>query len=544
SLNSHQVDVTISIRNYPKADRSGKVIHVDHPVYYINDVFLVADATSPTSRGSTMEPTALVDTVLYDNLYVIYKRKPNIRAGVLTQKNYIIPGDLYNAENAIRTYRNLSSLSALRLVDITFKEAEQGDSLLNCEVRIMPATKQSFTFELEGTNSGGNIGAAGNLIYQHRNLFGGSEQFDLRFKGAIETLREVNEQGYGNMLELGVEGRLRIPKFILPFKTEQFIRKFNPQTNITLSYNYQRRPDYSRTIANASFGYNWRTNQDVSHLVYPVEVSLVLTPFKSEEFQDWLEGKYLYYSYEPHFIVDQRYSFVYTNQHIRKRQDFKYLRIDAETAGNFLYAGYNVFGNLPPDGTYQILGVDFAQYAKGEIDFRNYNYLEEGISIVSRGYVGVGIPYLNSSSMPFEKQFFSGGANSIRAWQVKNLGPGSYNDTIKTGYPNQTGDLKAEANFEYRFKLIWKIESAIFLDIGNIWSLSADDDREGALFRFNQFYKELAVGSGFGARLDFNFFIFRFDLGIPLRNPYPVKGSNWLPGNAGIKGRDLTFNIA
>jgi outer membrane protein assembly factor BamA len=199
---------------------------------------------------------------------------------------------------------------------------------------------------------------------------------------------------------------------------------------------------------------------------------------------------------------------------------------------------------MPDSGNYKIFGVDFAQYLKGEIDYRHFNYLYEGISFVTRAYIGAGIPYLNSTALPFEKQFFSGGANSIRAWQVKNLGPGSYNDTLQSNYPNQTGDIKIEANMEYRFKLFWKLESAVFLDIGNIWSLSAQDEREGARFKFNTFYKQLAVGTGIGARLDFNFFVFRLDLGIPLRNPYPRQGSNWLPGNAGIRGKDLTVNVA
>jgi outer membrane protein assembly factor BamA len=179
-----------------------------------------------------------------------------------------------------------------------------------------------------------------------------------------------------------------------------------------------------------------------------------------------------------------------------------------------------------------------------DIDFRSYTILYEGISLVLRGFAGLGYAYGNSNAMPFVKQYFSGGANSIRAWQVKTLGPGSYQDPEVSNYPNQTGDVKLEANMEYRFKLFWKLEAALFMDVGNIWSLSSEDDREGAGFEFNRFHKELAVGTGVGTRAIFSFLIFRFDLGIPLRNPYPVEGSNWLLGNSGISGRDLTFNIA
>ncbi|MCK5135780.1 MAG: BamA/TamA family outer membrane protein [Bacteroidales bacterium] len=547
SLNSHQVDITLGIRNFPDQDRSGKVVHVDHPVYKIRDVYLISDYDAVSSQRMRDSGLVRKDTLLFDSIHVVYSEKPNIRPSVVTQKNYIIPNKLFNASNVQRTYRNLSSLSALRMVDIRFNEVESDSNLLDCEVMIAAATRQSYTIKLEGTNSGGNIGAAGNLNYRHQNLFGGSEQFDLSFLGAIETLRETSSDTVSSlnlMQEFGVEARLRIPKFLLPFKTDQFIRRYNPQTNIRLSYNYQKRPQYTRTLANASFGYEWKGNKNLTHRVYPLEASLILTPFMRDDFRDWLEGMYLFYSYQPHLIIDSRYTMIFTNQKLLKNQDFQDVRVSLETAGNLLYGGYKLLAPDPGDDKYQLFGVDFAQYLKGDIDLRNYNFLYEDVSLVLRGFAGVGYAFLNSNAMPFEKQYFSGGANSIRAWQVKNLGPGSYNDTTVTSYPNQTGDVKLEANMEYRFKLFWKLEAAFFLDVGNIWSLSDEDDREGAGFEFKRFYKELAVGTGVGTRFVFSFFIFRFDLGIPLRNPYPIEGYNWLPGNAGVKGSDLTFNIA
>ena len=551
SLNSRQVDITLGVRNFPTLNRTGKVVHVDHPVYKIRDVYLVTDHDVVSYDRKRDSGLVRKDTLLFDSIHVVFSEKPNIRLSVVTQKNYIIPNKLYNASNVQRTYRNLSSLSAFQMVDIRFNEVESERNLLDCEVMIAPATRQSYTIKLEVTNSGGNIGAASNLTYRHRNLFGGSEQFDLSFLGALETLKETNpdadtiaNSGLNLMQEFGVEARLRIPKFLLPFKTDQFIRQFNPQTNIRLSYNYQKRPDYTRTLANASFGYEWKGNKNLTHRVYPLEASLILTPYKSQEFQDWLEGKYLFYSYEPHLIIDSRYSIIFTNQKLLKNQDFQDVRVNLETAGNLLYYGFKLLAPDPGDDNYQLFGVNFAQYLKGDIDFRSYNFLYEDVSLVLRGFVGAGFAFNNSNAMPFEKQYFSGGANSIRAWQVKNLGPGSYNDTTNTSYPNQTGDVKLEANMEYRFKIFWKMEVAFFLDVGNIWSLSAEDDREGAGFDITRFYKELAVGTGVGTRFVFSFFVFRLDLGIPLRNPYPIEGSAWLPGNAGVQWDDLTFNVA
>jgi outer membrane protein assembly factor BamA len=550
SLKSHLVDITLGIRNYPNTNSRGEILHTDHPVYTIRQVHMMTDFNAMTYDRSSRRDSIQRDTVVYDSIYLVYSGEPNIRPSVVTQKNYIIPGTLYDASDVNRTYRNLSSLSAFRMVDIRFREVDSDTPQLDCDVLVAPATRQNYSVKLEGTNSAGNIGAAVNFSYGHMNLFGGSEQFDLTFSGAVESITPSSNEidstytGANIMQEYGVEARLRIPKFLLPFRTDQFIRKYNPQTNIRLSYNYQKRPDYTRTLANASFGYDWRGSEKMIHRVYPVEASLILTPYKSEWFQDWLEGKYLYYSYEPHLIIDTRYSMIWSNQKLLKNQSFQDIRFNLETAGNLLYAGFKTVTPDPGNGNYQILGVDYAQYVKADIDLRSYIFLYEDISLVLRGFAGVGFAYGNSSAMPFEKQYFSGGANSIRAWRVKDLGPGSYREPEESDYPNQTGDVKLEANMEYRFPLFWKLEAALFLDAGNIWSLSSEDDREGAGFEFNRFYKEIAVGTGLGTRAVFSFLIFRFDLGIPLRSPYPVEGSNWLPGNARIRGRDLTFNIA
>jgi len=550
ALNDHLVDITLGIRNFPTTNNRGQTVHIDHPVFTIRNVHMMTNVNTLSFNQKQDLDSIVNDTIVYDSIYLIYAREPNIRPSVVTQKNYIIPGTLYDASDVNRTYRNLSSLSAFRMVDIRFREVDSETPQLDCDVLVAPATRQSYSVKLEGTNSAGNIGAAVNLSYGHKNLFGGSEQFDLTFSGALEGISPSGEDidttytGRNIMQEFGVEARLRIPKFLLPVNMNQFIRKYNPQTNIRLSYNYQKRPDYIRTLANASFGYDWKGTEKVIHRVYPIEASLILTPYKSDFFKEWLEGTYLFYSYEPQLITDTRYSMVWSSQKLLKNQSFQDVRLNLETAGNLLYAGFSAFGDQPEEGNYQILGVDFAQYLKADIDLRSYIMLYEDISLVLRGFAGVGYAYGNSKSMPFVKQYFSGGANSIRAWQVKDLGPGSYVDPDESEYPNQTGDVKLEVNMEYRFKLFWKLEAAVFLDAGNIWSLSSEDDREGAGFEFNRFYREIAVGTGVGARAIFSFLIFRFDLGIPLRSPYAIEDSNWMPGNSGITGSDLTFNIA
>ncbi|HKK63864.1 MAG TPA: BamA/TamA family outer membrane protein [Bacteroidales bacterium] len=541
----HQVDVVMEINNYPVFNEDGDLLRTVHPVYHIRNVFL------KSGKGrSAFSDTAQItekDTLSFDSVYIISRDKLGLESGLITQKNYIIPGDIFNARRVQQTYRNLTSLSAVSLVDINFHEVEGDKNLLDCDISMQPSVQQAFTGGIEGTTSGGNIGAAGNLNYQNRNLFGGSEKFDLTFHGAIESISEnpdAEETSIGTMQELGVEARLSLPQFLLPFRTDQFIRKFNPETDINLAYNYQRRPDFTRTTFRSSFGYRWRGNRYLTHMVYPIDISLINTPVLDDDFENWLRGTYLYYSYLPHFITDQRYRLIYSNQRLNKNIDFNYLRFGVETAGNIMYGLFRALGNPDSDAVLQLFGVDYAQYFRTDIDLRHYDYRDNGVSLVYRAFMGAAFPYLNSTAIPFEKQFFGGGANSIRAWRVKTLGPGSFEGDTISKYPNQTSDLKLEVNFEYRFHLFWKMEGALFLDAGNIWSLSPDDDREGALFEFSDFYREIAVGTGFGFRFDFDFFIFRFDLGIPLIDPSFPEGERWIPSNYDLQGSDLGYNFA
>ena len=547
SQRNRRVDVTLVIKNYRQVTVEGSFKEMPHPKYQIGNVSIVTDFNPREALTNAELYYAKLDTVIIDSISIFYEETQNVKPGVVLSSNFILPGEVYNLNNINQTYRNLSSLQLFRLVTIDFKESPGQEELdlrrLDCSIQLTPFILQSYAIELEGTNSSGNIGGGGNLIYQHRNLFKGAENFDLRLKGAIETIKESSSGDFGNMIELGTEANLNIPKFLLPFRTEQFIKKFNPKTALKLAYNYQRRPDYTRTVANASFGYVWRGNKFLTHTINPIELNLVKIPYKSPEFIDWLEGRYIYYSYQPHLVSVTNYSMVYTNQNIQKNRDFIYLRLNAESAGNILYSLHSVAGSEKTDGAYELFNTEFAQYVRGDIDFRQYNILNPYNSIVYRFFAGAGLPYNNSTALPFEKKYFSGGANSIRAWQVRDLGPGSYKELTRITYSNQTADIKLEANIEYRFKLFWLLEGAFFVDAGNIWAINKNDDREGALFAINKFYKEIAVGTGFGTRFDFSFFIFRFDLGVKTRDPSFPEGQRWVFGNRKLGRDDFVLNL-
>ena len=547
SLKSKQVDIEIIVKKYKKMTENGGFTEHKHPLTRIKNVYIHTNYQPKIALSNYDEYASELDTIISNGVHLIYRGSPNIKSAVVTESNFIQPEELYNLTNVSRSYRNLSALHTFRLVNINFKENLNndfdGEKSVDCEILLTPSILQSFTVEVEGTNSSGNIGAAGNLIYQHRNLFKGAENFDLRFKGAMETLKESYSADFGNMVEIGSEMRVSMPKFILPFKTDQFIRKFNPSTSVSLAYNFQKRPDYTRTIANASFGYNWKGNRFLTHIINPIELNFVKIPYKSQEFIDWLEGKYIFYSYQPHLVSVTNYSLIYTNQNIQKSSNFQYLRLNLESAGNILATSYNIM-NIESEGdNYKLLNTEFAQYVRGDIDLRHYNVINEHNSIVYRFFAGAGLPYNNSTALPFEKKYFAGGANSIRAWQVRNLGPGSYAEEETSTYPNKTADIKLEANLEYRFKLFWVLEGALFVDAGNIWAINSSDEREGALFTADTFYKEIAIGTGFGTRFDFSFFVFRLDLGVKAMDPAEIEGQKWIIGKRKMTSDDFTVNI-
>ncbi len=563
SLQSNRLDVYIGIKQFQQNTGSYRYVTVPHEKHVINRVYVYSnydpqlELTDPEAYNNSL------DTTEYEGLYFITNnREEVVKPKVVVQSNYIQEGDLYNLTNVEQTNTHLSSLQVFRLINIQFREGQENRDgeyqPLDCIIQLAPFTQQSYTVELEGTNSAGNLGGAVNLLYQHRNLFRGANILNIKLKGAIEALTE-KKLGFSNALELGAEASLGLPKFLFPFlEAERFVKKYNPKTTFTLAYNYQRRPVYIRTIANASIGYSWRSPGFSSHIIRPFDINAVKIPvIDSAYFHESIEGTYLEYSYQDVFISGINYSYIYNNQNLNKKQDFIFFRFNGETAGNLLYAYNKIAHTKKSDSTgYELFDLEFAQFVKGDIDIRYNQVINEGNDFIYRASIGVAYPYGNSTSIPFTRQFFTGGANGIRAWHVRSLGPGSVGDTLK--YYNQTADIKIEGNLEYRFKLFWVIGGALFLDFGNIWTIKEDKNSvakygyDPAYFQWNKFYKDLAVGTGLGLRFDFSFFVFRLDVGMKLRDPRDIyenevklDTSKWIPWDRKLSLRDdFTLHIA
>jgi len=550
TIGRRQVNLYYEIRNPQKTDIYNRITSVPHSVYAIKDIYIYPDFVPKDVLEGGEAYYRSLDTVSYNGYYFITAQKrPPIRYELILKSLYLKPGSGYRITDTEQTQSHLMTLKVYRLVNIYFnetvppEESQEQVSYLNCHIQLTLLSQQSFNVELEGTNTAGNFGGALNLVYQHKNLFHGAEQFNMKLKGAFEAVTQKDAK-LRSTQEYGFETTLRIPNFILPFlKTEGFIKTFNPTTTILAAYNYQDMTFYSRTMANATFGYNWAGRNYRSHIVNPVQLNWVDMRSIDTAFQKLIDASsYLANSYRDVMILGGSYSFIFNNQKIQKSRDYMFLRVNAEASGNLLSAVTGLVGARKTEEGYNFLGQPFAQYIRTDVDLRYNVILNDVSSIVYRGFAGIGIPYGNSKAIPFEKQYFGGGANGIRAWQVRSLGPGSYEVPEETVFINQTADIKLEANVEYRFNLFWILEGALFLDAGNIWTFNEDSSRQGAQFRFNKILNDMAVGTGTGFRFDFSFVTARIDMGVKLRDPSIPDGSRWIMASRGFDfGNDVTF---
>jgi outer membrane protein assembly factor BamA len=463
-------------------------------------------------------------------------------------------GDLFSNSNVESAFTGFNRLRQFRFVDIQFTPVPlvSDSNLLNCYVRLAPLNKQSTSFDIEGTNTSGNFGVAGNLTYLHRNLFRGAEVFQISLLGGIERMQltKGDEPNYFNTTEFGVESSVIM---LGPGNWFNEFERFLPKTVITLGFNYQRRPEYTRTINNIKFGYDWKSAEDIRHIWNILDYNKVNVFDYDPQFIEGIQDLYIKSSFTDHLIFAMNYSWIYNNQRLSTVKDYSYIKFNVEASGNLLWAISEItnrekyqqtdtLGNITAE-YYQLFNTRFAQYIKSDIEYSKSFEIDKYNSFVSRAFFGIGIPYGNFDVLPFEKKYFTGGANGIRAWPVRSLGPGTYK-AAPDEYPNQTADIKLEANMEYRFKLIAFIEGALFFDVGNIWAINEKDNRPGAQFYFNEFYKQIAVGTGAGLRFDMSYFILRLDLGMKMRDPSEPYHRGWIIGARPLNQSDFNLTFA
>ncbi|WP_289090409.1 BamA/TamA family outer membrane protein [uncultured Bacteroides sp.] len=543
---TYRIDLTMNIglNNMPNSSETSL-----HRQYSIRNVNYLMDVDYSPNNGVNL------DTMSYGGINILYDKKLFLRPGVIDSHNRIVSGKLYSNRDVMSTYSSLSRLGILKYSNIRFVEHLENDSAyLDAFVSLSKNKNKMLSFQVEGTNSAGDLGAAASVTYTHRNLFKGSETFTIKVRGAYEAVTGLEGYANNNYTEYGVESSLDFPEFMFPFLTSDFKKRVNAKSEVSIKYNWQIRPEFERTLASAAWSYRWNSGRRANHRLDVLDINYIYMPYRSNTFIEYLNymdevNPLLRYSYEDLFIVRLGYTYTYnsagvTTQQTAKKSSYS-IRLNIEESGNLIYGFSKLIHKKPSDGeSFRMGNISFAQYVKTDFDFAKNIMIDDRNSLVFHIATGVAIPYGNSKSLPFEKLYFSGGANSVRGWSVRSLGPGRYHgNSGSLDYVNHTGDIKLDLNVEYRTHLFWKLNGAAFIDAGNVWTLKSRYSDDTGQFAFNRFYKEIAVSYGLGVRFDLDFLILRFDGGMKAINPME-SGADRFPVIKPDFSRDFAFHFA
>lgn len=503
-----------------------------HSRSIIRSITYIADYNPITMDDLSKVKAA--DTVRYRDLTILYGEKRYLSPKVLDENCFLRAGTPFSEQDVNRTFRALSRLTILKFINIRFESVGRigNDEALDAYILLTKGKRQTLSAELEGTNSEGDLGVAASLTYSHRNIGRGSETLTAKVRGAYESL-SGNLDGllHDRYMEYSMDLGVNFPKFKAPFLKDSFKRKVQASTEFNVSMNYQERPEYTRIIGTAGWSYKWTERFSRNrHTFTPIDINYVYLPESTNDFINQIapDNPLLRYSYEDHFIMRMGYSFYHTNkrrEHLWTRglqKNVYTVRVNTEIAGNLLFLINTLFTHRHNFRTdpYKVFGIRYSQYFKLDGDYAFTHAFDHRNSLAFHAGFGIGVPYGNSYALPFEKRFYGGGANGVRGWDVRTLGPGSYNGTNSvTDFINQCGDIRLDVSAEYRTKLFWVLELGLFVDAGNIWTIRDYPTQPGGEFRFNTFYKQIAAAYGVGLRFDFNYFLLRFDLGMKAHNP-------------------------
>ena len=493
------------------------------------------------TRNETPEDAVSIRKFYFDTVTIDYPKTLKIRKKVLTGLNTIEPGHTYSASEVSNTYSRLSALRVFSSVNIGMTQSDTNK--VNAAISLSQSKMQGFKVNLEASiNSSGLFGISPQISYYHKNIFRGGEWLNLGFMGNFQF--KFQDKVRSN--EFGVSAGLSFPKFFpLPYR---YFKEAVPRTDVNISYNYQNRPEYTRNIISTSYGYVGNVKNRFYYQVYPIQMNIVNLFNLDQEFYNTLANDpFLRNAYQNHFDLGSGGTLYYTtNSESIPKTTYFYTRLQLDIAGNLLSA-FKPFMNRDSNGAGMIWNTPFSQFVRTEITLgRTWVFgKRDGQSIATRLVAGAGYAYGNSSALPFEKHFYGGGANSLRGWQARTVGPGLSAMDKSFVIPNQTGDMRLEANIEYRFDIYWKIAGALFVDAGNVWTLQGADTEENRLarFRWKTFGESIAANWGAGIRLDFGFLLLRLDLGLRVHDP--ARADKWVGPDKWFKrdGYALHFGV-
>jgi len=518
-------------------------------VYRINNVYIDQDYSLTEAATDSIKDTIKVRNYIFQGK----ESEQNISPNVILRSVYLNKQEYYSRKNHNITLNRLMTMGNFKFVSVKFSKSDTSAvGYLDAAILMTPMPKHTFRVEMDLVSKSNNYtGPRMNLSYLNRNTFHGAELLNLNLAGSFEAqLAGKNKNLYSFSVSPQVE--LYFPQFLLPFKVKTG-SMYVPRTRFSLSYTYLKKVNYfdMRTLQ-FIYGFKWKENIRKEHELNPISISYTSLANKSDTFIELLASNpFLKKSYEEQFTAGATYSYTYNDQVFSDKKIQYYLLLSSEVAGNaFSLAKITAGEKISSDNPLKVVGSVYSQFAKLSLDGRSYYNFENKNKLVLRAFAGVAMAYGNSSMLPYTKQFFSGGPNSIRAFHINSVGPGTYHqETSNSGFLQLGGDVKIEMNAEYRFAIFSFFKGAIFTDAGNVWLLKSNPANIGSPFSFSKFPGEIAVGSGIGLRIDVSFFILRFDLATPLRKPWLEGNHKWVVnqinfGSSSWRSENLIFNVA
>ena len=547
-------------------ERGGQ-IYENNAVYRLRNINIYPTYDPMLRSTSGFKADAVIDTTYYNGLTIIrdLNTTPQLRNAVLRRTVPLYPNYIYNASQISHTNKELMSMGFFSNSKVAFERVNQMDSYLtfigeeaekntlvdsrerylDCNIYVTPALKQSMKVEVEASTTSTFYGLAATLGYSNTNAFRGAEAFDISARFGFEFMyaRDVQKR---SAQELGLTLGLSFPRFLSPFWNKPGMKISHPRTRLELAFDYQNRPYYCRNIFTTRWAYSWQQGARSSLVIRPVDINWIDVKSVDEAFLSDIDNQYLRTSFESQLTAGLSASWVYNTQRSNFDQNVTVVRANLETAGNLLQGLEKLFSH-PAEGKgyYEIFGIRYSQYVRADLSASHKIDLGHKMALAGRLFGGVGVTYGNSMgrSIPFDRMFYCGGANSMRGWVPRTLGPGNKLEVHDNTYPAQVGDVRLEANLEFRFPIWWIFNAAVFVDAGNVWYLrDTEDNNPEEVFHFDNFYRQLGLNTGVGLRIDVTFIVLRLDLGIQLHNPGRPEGERWIH-NFKWKNMALNFGV-
>lgn len=553
-------DVTMVVKQAVTGyDDRGEAVMDNNTVYRLGEINLFPNY-DPTVAVNDPDYIGRLDTLYYRGLNIIYPSRLNVRRQVLRSIIPLYPNHIYSTSEVSRTYQDIMSTGYYKSARIAFAEQPRSDDeddyvtyigdgmnadstrllharegYLQCNILCTPALKQSFKLELEGSTTSSFYGVSATVGYQHRNIFRGAEALDISGTVGYEYMK-TPDAPKRNATEVGFTAGLSFPRLLLPIPAARFSSVNQPRTRLQLSVLFQNRPYYRRIVAGGMWTYSWSNNRYSSFTVSPANINVIDMKSLDEEFMESIRNPYLLESFRSQLVAGIAGTYTYNNQRRNLGGDATLIQCNWETAGNLIHGLEHLFSKPDTEGYYNLFGLRYAQYFRVDLSLSHKIMLGEKTAVAGRIYGGVGMPYGNGTSVPYDRLFYAGGSNSMRGWTPRTLGPGaSLAPEYRPGYvddqyryPQQMGDIKLEANLEFRFPIWGIFHGATFLDAGNVWYMKDNDNDPEGVFHGRTFLRQLGFNTGLGLRLDIKFAVLRLDWGIQLHNPNRPSGERWI----------------